>query len=138
VQLSDAAESVRTTIAMSVRAGVSQARINLAPASLGAIQIRLQRTPDGVIARVTADHPEAARALAQNSDDLRRSFRDSGTTLLRLDIESSDQGDDMGEDHTAGSTSGDGFADGDSEADPISTDLPTTPLSDAALVNVLA
>ena len=102
-RLQEAAEAVRSTIELAARQGVTQARIQLSPASLGGVQIHLQHTADGLVARVIADHPEAAQTLAQNGAELRRQLQAGGTTLLRLDIGSSDPRD-------AGQQSGSGAA----------------------------
>jgi flagellar hook-length control protein FliK len=84
-------DAVRTTIENGARQGVSQTRITLSPASLGGLQIHLTNTPNGLVARIVAEHSDAARTLLQGSDDLRRSLQAGGVTLVRLDIESSDQ-----------------------------------------------
>jgi flagellar hook-length control protein FliK len=126
---------------------MSVARIQLSPESLGSIQIHLQRTSDGIVARVVTERPETAAALSQSSDDLRQSLQQNGTQLLRLDIESQDQQRSSAQQQPAPSRSGssgnsgdgeqapDGTADGSA---PISDDIPTQGLSSAALVNVLA
>ena len=106
VRLAEAAEKVSNTIAMGARDGVSVARIELAPESLGAIQIHLQHTSDGLVARVITEHPEAAQTLAQSGGDLKRQLQQNGTALLRLDIESS--GQQRSGEQQAGSTPGSG------------------------------
>jgi flagellar hook-length control protein FliK len=146
VRLAEAAEKVSDTIAMGARDGISMARIELSPESLGAIQIHLQHTPDGLVARVVTEHPEAAQTLSQGSDDLKRQLQQNGATLLRLDIESSGQ-QRSGRDGQAGSTSGPddndparpgtGSADEDADAQ-TAADTPLQTLSGSALVNVLA
>ena len=108
VRLAEAAEKVSNTIAMGARDGVSVARIELAPESLGAIQIHLQHTSDGLVARVITEHPEAAQTLAQSGGDLKRQLQQNGTALLRLDIESS--GQQRSGEQQAGSTPGSGSA----------------------------
>jgi flagellar hook-length control protein FliK len=146
VRLAEAAEKVSNTIAMGARDGMSVARIELSPESLGAIQIHLQHTPDGLVARVITEHPEAAHTLSQSGDDLKRQLQQNGTTLLRLDIESSGQ-QRSGRDGQAGSASdsndsGSGTGTADEEAaDAVagtSADPPLQSLSGSALVNVLA
>ena len=102
VRLAEAAEKVSNTIAMGARDGMSVARIELSPENLGAIQIHLQHTPDGIVARVVTEHPEAAQTLSQGGDDLKRQLQQNGTALLRLDIESSGQ-QRSGRDGQAGS-----------------------------------
>jgi flagellar hook-length control protein FliK len=120
--------------------GVTQARIELSPDSLGDIQIHLQHTADGIVARVITAHPEAAQTLQAGSDDLRRSLEQNGTTLLRLDISSSgrDGGQPSADPEQRSSTSAIGAV----EDEPTTTD-PTSPdrgagLDGSALVNVLA
>ncbi len=147
VRLAEAAEKVSNTIAMGARDGISVARIELSPENLGAIQIHLQHTPDGLVARVITEHPEAAQTLAQGGDDLKRQLQQNGTALLRLDIESSGQ-QRSGREGEAGSAAGSndsgsgsntGSADGAADAaTPSSTDTPLHSLSGSALVNVLA
>jgi flagellar hook-length control protein FliK len=145
VRLEQAAETVRTTIAMAARQGSSSARIQLSPASLGGLQIHLQRTVDGLVARVIAEHPEAAQTLAQNGDDLRRSLQQSGMTLLRLDIESSDRRDPSAHQDPGAGGAGTGPRVGvdddltlDGVTDSTSTQISAHDLSNSALVNVLA
>jgi flagellar hook-length control protein FliK len=146
VHLAEAAEKVSNTIAMGARDGVSVARIELAPESLGAIQIHLQHTADGIVARVVTEHPEAAQTLSQGGDDLKRQLSQNGTALLRLDIETSD-GQRSRQQNQAGDASGSGSSgSGNSGAtagtgeepaiDPVDTPLQT--LAGSALVNVLA
>jgi flagellar hook-length control protein FliK len=147
VRLAEAAEKVSNTIAMGARDGMSVARIELSPESLGAIQIHLQHTPDGLVARVVTEHPEAAQTLSQGGDDLKRQLQQNGTALLRLDIESSGQ-QGAGRDGQAGSTassndssSGSGGSSDEDAADAgpqSSADTPLHTLSSSALVNVLA
>jgi flagellar hook-length control protein FliK len=91
VRLQQAIETVRQTIELGVRQGFSQARIQLAPPQLGSVRIHLQETSDGLVARVVADHSDAAQTLAHGGADLRRSLQAAGVTLVRLDIEASGQ-----------------------------------------------
>ncbi len=148
VRLAEAAEKVSNTIAMGARDGMSVARIELSPENLGAIQIHLQHTSEGLVARIVTEHPEAAQTLAQSGGDLKRQLQQNGTTLLRLDIESSGQ-QRPGRDGQAGSASASndsssgsnsGSADEDAvDADgAVPSDTPLQTLSGSALVNVLA
>jgi flagellar hook-length control protein FliK len=148
VRLAEAAEKVSNTIAMGARDGISVARIELSPESLGAIQIHLQHTPDGIIARVVTEHPEAAQTLSQSGDDLKRQLQQNGTALLRLDIESSGQQRSDRDGQAGSASSGDdtnparpGSTDEDAAVDgaaQTSADTPLQTLSGSALVNVLA
>jgi flagellar hook-length control protein FliK len=125
------------------------ARIELSPESLGAIQIHLQHTPDGLVARVVTEHPEAAQTLSQGGDDLKRQLQQNGTVLLRLEIESSGQqgagrdgqaGSASSSDDTEQARSGTGSGDDDTAdaVGPGPAGIPLHTLSGSALVNVLA
>jgi flagellar hook-length control protein FliK len=144
VRLAEAAAKVSDTITLGVRAGTSVARIQLTPASLGTIQIHLQRTADGVVARVVTEHAEAAQTLADHSDDLRQSLEQSGTTLLRLDIETSDRRGSAPQEQPTGTTGSGSSHGGDpeeTEADDLTVIGPATVgggLTTSTLVNVLA
>jgi flagellar hook-length control protein FliK len=139
VRLAEAAETVATTIELAARQGVTQARIELAPASLGTIQIHLQHTSDGLVARVITEHPDAAATMNQNADDLRRQFASHGMALLRLDIESSDKRNGSGQDGAGSGSGADDGDDGDGGPAAVGTETTTLHLTGStALVNVLA
>jgi flagellar hook-length control protein FliK len=91
VDLQGVIDAARATIALAARQGVSQARIALRPEELGEVRIHLSQSADGLLARVTADTPAAAQALAEGRADLHRSLSSLGVSLLRLDIGSSGQ-----------------------------------------------
>jgi flagellar hook-length control protein FliK len=140
VSLGNAAEAVEATITMAAKTGgVTQARIELSPDSLGDIQIHLQHTADGIVARVITAHPEAAQTLRAGSDDLKRSLEQNGTTLLRLDISTSGRGDRNSGAEQNGSSSTGAVAGEDEESTtgPTSTER-VADLTGSALVNVLA
>jgi flagellar hook-length control protein FliK len=88
VGMQEMIESIHATIELAARQGVSQARIALQPAELGEIRIHLTQTGDGLLARVTAETPAAAEALAGVRSELHQSLSSLGTSLLRLDINS--------------------------------------------------
>jgi flagellar hook-length control protein FliK len=144
VGLAQAAEKVSEMIALSARNGVSQARISLAPATLGTINIHLQRTPDGIIARVVTEHPEAAATLASGGEDLRRQLAQQGTQLLRLDIETSDRRASQGDaDPNGGSSARERPTGAEAPVPAVSTETELSPLScgsltASSLINVLA
>ncbi len=79
-------DSIRATIEIATRQGIAQARIALQPQELGHISIRLSQTSEGLLARVSAETPAAAQALADGRSELRQSLNSLGLTLLRLDI----------------------------------------------------
>jgi flagellar hook-length control protein FliK len=140
IGLSEAVETVQTTIELGARLGFSQAKIQLAPATLGQITIHLQKTSDGIVAKVIADHSAAAQTMQQGGDDLRRSLQNSGLHLLRLDIET--RGDQRGSAGNSGHTSESGRTAGDNDAADTADDGASQPttivLPNGALVNVLA
>jgi flagellar hook-length control protein FliK len=145
VSLQEAVDAVRATFTAANQAGISSARISLSPASLGGIKISLSQTPDGLVARVVTDHPDAAQTLQQNAGDLKRSLEASGMSLLRLDIGSSGQQNlgsfsgSKGDGSSAGAQVSGEQSDGGEEdaASTNSTEL-TIELSSGSLVNVLA
>ncbi len=97
-------DSIQASVALAARRGVSQARIALQPAELGEVRIHLTQTSDGLLARVTADSPVAAQALAGARAELHHSLSTLGTSLLRLEIGAS--GEEPGRRREAGLTSG--------------------------------
>jgi flagellar hook-length control protein FliK len=86
VGLQEAIESLHGTIQLAARQGLSQARISLQPEELGAIRINLTQTAQGLLARVTAESPAAAQALAAAHAELRQSLSSLGINLTRLDV----------------------------------------------------
>jgi flagellar hook-length control protein FliK len=86
VGLQEAIESLHGTIQLAARQGLSQARISLQPEELGEIRINLTQTAQGLLARVTAQSPAAAQALAAAHAQLRQSLSSLGINLTRLDI----------------------------------------------------
>jgi type III secretion system needle length determinant len=148
VGMQDMIDSIRTTVELAMSAGSAQARIALQPAELGAIRIHLSQSAAGLLARITADTPAAAQALAQGRSELHESLSSLGVSLLRLDIGSSGQpqtgeggGRFAGEPGPSGS-SGEAACSSEGEGAEASADVgasqPPTRLGDGALVNVLA
>ena len=86
VGLQEAIESLHGTIQLAARQGLAQARISLQPEELGEIRINLTQTAQGLLARVTAESPAAAQALAAAHAQLRQSLSSLGINLTRLDI----------------------------------------------------
>jgi len=86
VGLEQAIENMHVTIELAAREGLSQARIALEPEELGEIRIHLTQTSAGLIARVTAESPAAAQALAAGHAELRQSLSSMGLSLARLQI----------------------------------------------------
>ncbi len=86
VGLQQAIETLHGTIQLAVRQGLSQVRIALEPEGLGEIRINLTQTSQGLLARVTAETPVAAQALAAAHAELRQSLSSLGLNLARLSI----------------------------------------------------
>ena len=106
--LSRAIATTGVMVHMMADKGVNHARLNLKPAELGGIEVRLRSTGDGIHALLVADSPEAARMLASAGDDLRRQLEDKNVNLLSLDVSTSDQRQDQPAGFNA-----DGFGDDD-------------------------
>ncbi len=106
VPLSRAIATTGVMVHMMADKGVNHARLNLKPAELGGIEVRLRSTRDGIHALLVADSPEAARMLASAGDDLKRQLEDKNVNLLSLDVSTSDQRQEQG-----ASFSTDGFGD---------------------------
>ena len=111
VDLQGMIDSIRATIEIATRQGMGQARIALQPAELGQIRIHLTQTSEGLLARVTADTPAAAQALAASRGELHQSLSSLGTSLLGLDIGSFKQSD--GRDASASNSARSAAATGD-------------------------
>jgi flagellar hook-length control protein FliK len=84
--MQDMIDAIRATVEIAARAGSTQARIALEPEELGHISIHLSQTSEGLLARVTADTPAAAQALAGARAELHQSLSSLNLTLLRLDV----------------------------------------------------
>jgi flagellar hook-length control protein FliK len=148
VALQDMIESIHATVELAARQGMAQARIALEPAELGSVRIHLSQTSDGLLARVSADTPAAAQALASGHAELHQSLSSLGVSLLRLDINSFGQSEHR---DSSGRSTGDraprsapAAAAGavaeseDSQPTGARQDLSPTGLSGGALVDVLA
>lgn len=144
VSLQEAVDAVRASFVAANQAGVSAARISLSPESLGGITISLSQTREGLIARVAAEHPEAAQTLQQNAGELKRSLEATGMPLLRLDIGSSGQQGLGGFTGSQPEGSGTSASSPPPRLDAAGADDPSTPteltvkLASGSLVNVLA
>jgi flagellar hook-length control protein FliK len=91
VGLQQAIETAHSAIQFAARQGLSQARIALQPEELGEIRIYLSQNAEGLVARLTAQTPAAAQALAAGHSELRQSLSSIGISLAHLDIGHLDQ-----------------------------------------------
>jgi hypothetical protein len=158
VGLQQAIENLHGTIELAARQGLSQARIALEPEGLGEIRIHLTQTAQGLLARISAETPVAAQALAAAHAELRQSLSSLGLDLARLNI--GRHGHAAAQDGGAALAGGDrgtggggalssrGSRSGATAASVDPTDLeaelavqasapPSSPLSGGALVDVL-
>jgi flagellar hook-length control protein FliK len=95
VPLSRAVATTGVLVHMMSDKGVNHARLNLKPAELGGIEVRLRSTADGIHATLVADSPEAARMLSSAGDDLKRQLEEKNVNLLSLDVSTSGQRQDQ-------------------------------------------
>jgi flagellar hook-length control protein FliK len=146
VPLYRAPHTAAAVIHLAQQHGVTHARINLKPAELGGIEVRLHSTPQGVAAHLVADSPEAAKALSQASDDLRRQLEARDVNLLSLDVSTSNGDDgrqagfgaDAGRDGSANGTPTRGYGLAGDEQPSEAPAETTLVLPDGVLVDVLA
>ncbi|CAA9469278.1 MAG: hypothetical protein AVDCRST_MAG38-1147, partial [uncultured Solirubrobacteraceae bacterium] len=150
VTLERAPRAVAQLLHVASEAGVSHARIALRPVELGGIEIFLQVSPAGLAAQVIADSPEAARMLAQATEDLRRSLAGQDVELISIDVSTSAEQQRRDDLASSGFLADDRAADGrplprrgdGAPAVSPASPEPTTPtvleLPDGLLVDVLA
>jgi hypothetical protein len=144
VGMQDMIDSIHATIELAARQGVAQARIALHPQELGHIAIRLSQTGEGLLARVSAETPAGAQALAEGRAELHQTLSSLGVTLLRLDVGSFTQSQTGERDQSAsgqGGSSTSGEADGTEEAEGAQAPAQTTApagIGAGELVDVLA
>jgi type III secretion system needle length determinant len=137
-------DSIHAKIELAARQGESQARISLEPAELGEIRIHLTQTSSGLLARLTANTPAAAQALAAGRSELHQALSSLGTTLLRLDIGSSGPSEGhqgRQEDAPAGASQRSGSTDGEETIETTTGPdgaQPAGPQALGELVDVLA
>lgn len=128
--------------------GAARARLQLHPAELGAIDVRLKVTSEGLTAVITADRPEAVQALQQAGAELRKALEDRGLNVVSFDVDlasgqAGSQHDPAARDRTDGASTGrstTGGTDAADELDGMEPDDHTTPtgVPAGALVDVLA
>lgn len=140
---------MQALVDFAVRKGHAQAHLELHPAELGQVNVRLRSAAGGgLTATMTVDRPEALQALQVAADQLRQSLEDQGVEVARLDIGLSAQarGDEArtgaredGRDASGGISRrrGTDAADPDHD-DPDLAPATARPLNPGALVDVQA
>jgi flagellar hook-length control protein FliK len=139
-------ESIHATIELAVRQGQTQARIALQPEELGQISIRISQTSEGLLARVSADTPAAAQALADGRSELRQSLSSLGLPV-RLDISAHGSSEARerqegfsGEAGSSGGSSGSQSPEEGEGGEPVTASVGAAPavIDGGTLVDVLA
>ncbi|MBJ7519881.1 MAG: flagellar hook-length control protein FliK [Solirubrobacteraceae bacterium] len=145
--LSPQVHRMQALVELAVGRGQATANLELHPAELGTVQVRLRSvTGGGLTATMTVDRPEALQGLQAAADQLRQSLEDQGVEIVRLDIGLSAQarGDEArtgarsdGRDASGGTSRRGGM---DAVTDHDHDDAPVTvrPLIPGALVDVRA
>lgn len=91
------AREILDQVKVKISAGMQRATIELAPANLGRIGIKLEMRDNALVAVIRADKPEALAALEENLPELKAMLEESGITPgefdlgLGLDKDSSDE-----------------------------------------------
>jgi flagellar hook-length control protein FliK len=125
-------ERLNDLVQVATSRGVSRARLELHPADLGAIDVRLRQTTQGLVASIAVHRPEALQAVTQAGDQLRQSLEDRGLVLAQLDISLAASGDQAGayrEPRGQGAASGPQRPDADNDPDaddPLTSIDPAT------------
>jgi flagellar hook-length control protein FliK len=144
-------ERLHDLVQLSTANGVARARLQLKPADLGSVDVRLRATANGVVATVTVHEAAALPAVAQAGADLRDALAQRGVVLHQLDVSLAADGSgtqtgtgasaQQREPHAArrGARAA-GALDDDDELDPVAdpTTSTTTTLAPGALVDVQA
>jgi flagellar hook-length control protein FliK len=83
-----AAEHVQDLVRISAtRNGGARATLQLKPVELGAVDVHLRTTREGLVATIAAHDQVGLDALQQAGGELRRSLEDRGVQLHRLDLQ---------------------------------------------------
>lgn len=91
--LSTQAHRVQALVELAVSRGAASAHLELHPAELGRVAVRLRSAAGGgLTAAMTVDRPEALQALQQAADQLRATLEERGVEVVRLEIGLSAQG----------------------------------------------
>lgn len=124
-------QRIEALVQVAVRRGAASANLELHPAELGKVQVRLRTVAGGgLTATMTVDRPDALQALQAAADQLRRSLEDQGVQVVRLEIGLSAQA--RGDEARTGARSDGRDASGDRRSG--GTDAATDPDHDDALM----
>jgi flagellar hook-length control protein FliK len=145
--MAETALQLRDLAHVAASRGAAHARLQLHPAELGGIEVRLRVTANGLTAAITADRPDAVQALQQAGGELRRALEQRGLTVLSVDValagatggHTAGHNAQAGGDRSTGGRTNDRIDGQEAVADAMEAD-PTAPRSvpAGALVDVLA
>jgi len=121
-------DQVNVKISKALQAGVDKIKIQLRPAELGRVEVKLELTGDGrAQAVVTADNKDTLELLRRDASELQRALSDAGLNLDQNDLEFNLKGQEhqTADNNGNGTSNGpDGLADadGDAETDSVQTE----------------
>ena len=136
-----AVERIQAMVHVAHARGAAHARLELHPAELGGVTIKLHVDGDGLHAHIAADRAEVLPLLQRAATDLQRSLESRGIDLQGLDF-------GLAPDAEAGASRDDGRAqqragafaaangDGDAVGDVLTTSTSSVELPAGALVDV--
>lgn len=117
VLLHGAAQQVTVNLKQAVKDGVDEIRLQLKPASLGAIDVKLNLTQDGkVTAVISADRSDTLNMLRQDASGLEQALRDAGLQADSGSLNFNLRGDPQAFSQNAGTFQGGGNGSGGGDA----------------------
>lgn len=115
-QAAPAAAQIAVHIVRAMADGVSRFTVQLQPAELGRVEVKMEIGRDGTVrANVTADRQETVDQLSRDSRVLERALQDAGLKAdsqnLHFSLRGGQNGRDLSENRTSSNSSGTGNAD---------------------------
>lgn len=115
-QAAPAAAQIAVHIVRAMADGVSRFTVQLQPAELGRVEVKMEIGRDGTVrATVTADRQETVDQLSRDSRALERALQDAGLKAdsqnLHFSLRGGQNGRDLSENRTSSNSSGTGNAD---------------------------
>ncbi len=122
-QAAPAAAQIAVHIVRAMADGVSRFSVQLQPAELGRVEVKMEIGRDGTVrAIVTADRQETVDQLSRDSRALERALQDAGLKAdsqnLHFSLRGGQNGRDLSENRTSSNHSGNGNADTSEVSDP--------------------
>ncbi len=124
-QLGATIEKLHDVVQLGSRGGSAHAHLQLHPVELGAVDVRLRTTADGVVATIKVHDAAALGAVTAAGNELRENLTDRGINVARLDVSLSDNGN-----RQAQSAGGDAQRDGNGNGNSGRGDSATTDIDD--------